>query len=123
MYKEVIAQGSLGEIINMGNIWFIPKVGDPKSITSWRPITLLNVSYKILAKSIAKRVKYFLLLNVRPEQTGFFKGRYIMDNIIGIWEGMERAHQSNQDILFMKIDFEKAYDKVEWDFSSWCLRP
>eukprot|EP01018_Ginkgo_biloba_P035967 Gb_19124 [translate_table: standard] len=76
VYKEAITKGSLGEIINRGDIRFIPKAGDPKLISSWRPITLLNVSYKILTKSIAKRVKHFLPWIVRLEQTSIIKGRY-----------------------------------------------
>jgi len=44
------------------------------------------------------------------------QGRYILDNVITIWEGMQWAQSLGQDALFIKIDFEKAYDRIEWRF-------
>jgi hypothetical protein len=76
----------------------------------------LNVSYKIIAKALALKIRHLLPLIVRPEQTGFIKSRYILDNIIAVWEGMEWARQSKQAALFLKIDFAKAYDRIEWPF-------
>ena len=42
------------------------------------------------------------------------KSRYILDNIIVFWEGMEWAHKSKQKAIFLKIYFAKAYDHIEW---------
>lgn len=53
VYLESMHTGSLGGIINSGNIKFIPNPGDPKIITNWRLITLLNFSYKIIDKDLA----------------------------------------------------------------------
>lgn len=44
------------------------------------------------------------------------KGRFILDAIIDLWEGVEYVEEIEQDYLFFKIDFQKAYDKLEWDF-------
>lgn len=60
VYKDGVWKKSLWAIINQGFIKFIPKVEDPQLIISWWAITLLNVSYKILAKAIALRIKYIL---------------------------------------------------------------
>lgn len=49
-------------------------------------------------------------------QNGFVKGRYILDNEIIIWEGMEWDHSFDHEALFIKIDFEKVYDQIEWNF-------
>lgn len=57
-----------------------------------------------------------LPLIIRPEQIGFIMGRYILDNVIIIWEGMEWARSSNHDTIFIKIDFKKAYDRIEQNF-------
>ena len=57
-----------------------------------------------------------LPLIVRPEKTGFIKSRYILNNIIVVWEGMEWARKSKQKAIFLKIDFSKAYDRIEWPF-------
>ena len=116
VYLEAYHAKILGAIINKGNIKFIPKVGDSKDICNWRPITLLNVSYKIDAKVLALKIRHMLPSIVRPKQTGFLKSRYILDNIIAIWEGMEWASKSKQSAIFLKIDFAKAYDRIEWPF-------
>lgn len=44
------------------------------------------------------------------------KGRFILDAIILLWEGIEHVEKSHQVFLFIKIYFDKAYDKLEWDF-------
>lgn len=50
------------------------------------------------------------------KQKDFIKGRHLFEAVIALWEGMEMAKETGQDITFMKIDFEKAYDRVEWQF-------
>ena len=116
VYKEALVSGSLGSMLNKGNIKFIPKPEDPKMITNWLPITLLNVSYKTIVKALGLKVWPLLPLIIRPEQIGFIMGRYILDNVIIIWEGMEWARSSNHDTIFIKIDFKKAYDRIEQNF-------
>ena len=49
-------------------------------ISNWRPITLLNVDYKITAKVIGRRVEQILPKVIHPDQTAFIKGRYILGN-------------------------------------------
>ena len=61
-----------------GVIMFIPKEdGSLLELSNWRPITLLNVDFKIAAKAIAKRLESILPNLIHPDQTGFVKGRYI----------------------------------------------
>ena len=74
------------------------------------------MSYKIITKSLALKLRLLLDLIIWPEKIGFFKVCYILDNVIIVWEGMEWAQVSNQEALFIKIDFEKAYDRIEWNF-------
>ena len=77
---------------------------------------LLNVSYKILAKIMALRLVNILPKFVNATQTGFIKGRYILENLITIWEAMEWSKCSHQRSSMLLLDFEKAYDMVEWNF-------
>ena len=89
LYTKAISKGTLGLEINKGIIKLLPKDGDKALIKNWRPITLLNVSYKILAKILALR-----LINILPKffcatQTSFIKGRYILENLITYWEAMQ----------------------------------
>ena len=53
---------------------------------------------------------------ILPEQKGFIKGRFILDAIITLWEVLEDAQNLDQPFVFFKIDFDKAYDRIEWDF-------
>jgi len=76
----------------------------------------LNVSYKIIVIAITLKFRSILPLIIQPEKIGFVKGRYILDNVIIVWEGMEWTHKFGKEALFIKIDFEKAYDRVEWNF-------
>jgi hypothetical protein len=76
----------------------IPKDGDKTPVKNWRPITLLNVSYKILAKILTNRIENILPKIRNPTQTGFVKGRYILENLITCWETLEWARSSGQQI-------------------------
>jgi len=83
-------------------------------IKNWRPISLLNCAYKIAAKSIANRIKRTLPLVIVSDQTGFQKNRFIGENIT-----LSNSILSYTDIekipgLLLFIDFEKAFDTLEW---------
>jgi hypothetical protein len=82
LYSEAFTNGTLGQDINRGIIKLLPKEGDKTFIRNWRPITLLNVSYKILAKVMALRLVNLLPKFVNSTQIGFIKGRYILENLI-----------------------------------------
>lgn len=82
-------------------------------LTSWRPITLLNIDYKILAKTIAKRKEPFLPKLIHSDQTGFIKDRYIGQNIRLLSDLMDAKKISG---IFLLVDFEKAFDSIEWSF-------
>ena len=73
---------------------------------------MLNCAYKIYAKALAQRITNRLKEWINKEQKGFIKGRYILDAIIAIWEGMDFSEETQQDYIFFKIDFEKAYDRI-----------
>lgn len=67
VYLKAMHTGSLRSIINRGNIKFISKPRDPNIITNQRPITLLNVRYKIIVKAFALLIHHPIPLFVSPE--------------------------------------------------------
>jgi hypothetical protein len=79
-FSTMLRNGETSELINKGLITLIPKSGDHAKLENWRPITLLGSLYKILAKTLARRLQVFLPNVIRPGQTGFVEGRSILDN-------------------------------------------
>ena len=100
-----------------GVITLIPKEdSDLSSLNNWRPITLLNVDYKIAPKVIAKRIEKVLSLLVSPDQTGFIKGGYIGENISLINDILEQTRTQNIPGILLQLDFQKAFDTIEGKF-------
>ena len=109
--------GKLTELQTQSIITLIPKPGKDNSfLENWRPISLLNVDYKIATKAIANRVKKVLPKLIHNSQTGFMKGRYIGENIRQIFEVLEHAEEQEIPGLIFFSDFEKAFDSVDHDF-------
>jgi hypothetical protein len=53
---------------------------------------------------------------VDPSQTAFLEERYILDNILVTHEIIHYSKVHKEKILVLKVDFEKAYDKMNWNF-------
>ena len=88
---------------------------------NWRPISLLNVDYKILTKALALRIKEVLPNIINETQTGYIKGRQIFQSIRIIQDIMEVTKNENLPGIMLFIDFEKAFDSIEWAFLSKAL--
>ena len=100
-----------------GVITLIPKEdSDLYSLANWHLITLLNVDYKIVSKVITKRLEKVLMLLINPDQTGFIKGRYIGKNIRLINDILEQTKLRNIPGILLQLDFQKAFDTIEWEF-------
>ncbi|KAH7298712.1 hypothetical protein KP509_25G055500 [Ceratopteris richardii] len=94
-----------------GKIKLIPKVDMPKQIGDWRPISMVNIIYKIFAKILALRLKPLIHKVVHPAQIGFIHKRSIYDNILTTQILMEHALDSGQEVVGIQINFEKAFDR------------
>ena len=114
--------GELSSTQKEGIITCIPK-GDKsrKFIKNWRPISLLNVSYKIASGCIANRIKKLLPFIIDLDQSGFLSGRFTGDNIRLIYDILSYSNKENKKGLMVLIDFEKAFDSVSWSFMEKCL--
>ena len=109
--------GKLSVTQKQGIITCIPK-GDKSRefLKNWRPITLLNVIYKIASGCIAERLKTVLSKLISSDQTGFISGRYIGENTRLIYDIMNYTDEFNIPGLLLIIDFEKAFDTISWEF-------
>ena len=109
--------GSMLESLIEGLIFLIPKEGgDGDDIRHWRPITILNSAYKILDKALSLRLQPMLDSLIHATQIGFVKERSILDNIFTFWEAVSLARLEESPLAVLLLDFEKAYDRVDWGF-------
>ncbi|WVZ81338.1 hypothetical protein U9M48_028727, partial [Paspalum notatum var. saurae] len=108
--------------LNFGNIILIPKVGDSSKIQYYRPICLLNVSFKIFTKVATNRIIKVAHNIIRPSQVAFLPGRNITEGAVVLHETLHELNKKKLNGVIFKIDFEKAYDKVRWDFLQQTMR-
>ena len=89
---------------------------DRRQIKNWRPISLVNVDVKIGSKAIAKRMEKVLPHIIHHNQNAYVKGRTIFDAVRTIDDIMSYTASKNISSLLVAIDFEKAFDSVNWNF-------
>jgi len=92
------------------------KKGNPEDLENWRPISLLNVDYKIIARVLALRLQNVLPSIISMDQQGFIKNRFIGYNIRQIQDIIDYAELVKIDGAILFLDFKKAFDTLEWDF-------
>ena len=105
--------------LNHTYIALIPKIGKPRKVADFRPISLCNVIYRIITKVIANRLKHILQHVISPAQSAFIPNRLITDNIIIGYECFHKIRHSKgkmNGLVALKLDISKAYDRVEWKF-------
>lgn len=102
--------------LNFGTIILLPKCSDAATIQQYRPICLLNVSFKIFTKTLTNRVSGVADKVIGPTQSAFIPGRNIMEGAVILHETIHELHRKKQSEVILKIDFEKAYDKAKWSF-------
>lgn len=99
-------------------IVLIPKVPTPKDLTQFRPISLCRVLYKLLTKTIVNRLKLILPKVVALDQCSFVPGRQITNNVMIVQEVLHsmRKKRGVRGMMILKLDLEKVYDRVSWNF-------
>jgi hypothetical protein len=102
--------------LNFGIITVLPKEKEVKNIQQYRPICMLNVSFKIFTQVLANRLTSVACRITKPSQSAFLPGRYILEGVVVLHETIHELKRKRQRGLILKLDFEKAYDKVNWDF-------
>ena len=101
--------------INFALITLIPKE-EGASMKKFRPITLLNCSNNFFPKVLTNRINLVADRLICSNQTTFIRGRYILESVIMTHEIIHSVHQRVEHGVVLKLDYEKAYDKVNWEF-------
>eukprot|EP00253_Pinus_taeda_P010417 PITA_10417 len=112
--EESRMKGEVYRPFNATFIALIPKKEDPGIFEDFRPISLCNCIYKIIAKVIAIRIFPFLSKNISSEQFGFLDGRQIHEAIGVAQEVIHSVRQKKKKGAVLKIDLSKAFDRVSW---------
>lgn len=107
--------------LNFGVITLLPKE-DAIQIQQYRPICMLNVSFKIFTKVATNHIAGIAHQVISLTQTAFMPGRHILEGVVVLHETIHELHRKKLDGVLFKIDFEKAYDKVKWPFLQQSLR-
>lgn len=77
---------------------------------------MLNVAFKLITKVLAVRLSRVAGKIIRECQTTFIPGRYILDSVVILHEVIHELSVRKLEGIILKLDFEKAYDKVQWSF-------
>ncbi|GAU10142.1 hypothetical protein TSUD_420060, partial [Trifolium subterraneum] len=112
-----LATGAFPPTLNMTNIALIPKGDSQVSMKDWRPISLCNVLYKLVAKVLANRLKRILDKCISNSQSAFVPGRSILDNAmvaIEVIHHMKAKTKGKLGDVALKLDISKAYDRIDW---------
>jgi hypothetical protein len=115
--KRFFQDGTMPEGVNETTIVLIPKSNEACELKDFRPISLCNVVYKVVAKCIINRLRPMLQGLISHNQSAFIPGRLITDNALVAFEcfhSIQRNTKIANDFCAYKLDLSKAYDRVDW---------
>lgn len=96
----------------------IPKTNRPETIKQFRPLSLCNVTFQLVTKVLVNRLKELLKTVISPTQSSFVPGMQIIDNVVICQEMVHSLwhKRGRKGGMILKIDLDKAYDRLEWSF-------
>ncbi|MCG8049147.1 MAG: reverse transcriptase domain-containing protein [Candidatus Thiodiazotropha endolucinida] len=87
-----------------------------ENMKNWRPISLLNIDYKIITKVLATRLSKVIENVIHQDQTCSVKSRSIFDNVHLLRNIIDYVDQKDLPCIFLNLDQEKAFDRVSHEF-------
>lgn len=100
--------------LNYDTITLLPKIKEANKIQQYRLICLLNCIYKLITKVLTIRVEPYVEKLINRAQIAFLKGRNILSGVMCFHEIIHETKRRKEVGVILKLDFEKAYDKVNW---------
>ena len=120
-YNEAFTEGKLSISHRQILITLLFKKEDRKKFKNYRPISLSNVDYKILAFVLSKRLQKVMAKLISMEQVSYINNRYIGQNIRLLLDTIDYVNNNNKTGALLFLDFQKAFDSLEWNFIHKCL--
>ncbi|GKV16725.1 hypothetical protein SLEP1_g27324 [Rubroshorea leprosula] len=116
--NKALSNGYFDPDLARAHVVLIPKEHSLDTVQKFRPISLLNVAYKVLSKVLVNRLWPYLQELIGPQQSSFLSGRSTTDNIILTQEVVHSMQQlrGGRGAMVLKIDLHKAFDSVDWTF-------
>ncbi|GKV50170.1 hypothetical protein SLEP1_g56883 [Rubroshorea leprosula] len=85
------------------------------------PISLIGSLYKIVAKLLASRLRSVIADIIGEHQLAFIEGRHLCEGVVTANEIIDKAKRKKKKSFVFKVDFEKAFDKVNWNFLDYMM--
>ncbi|XP_058222888.1 uncharacterized protein LOC131332605 [Rhododendron vialii] len=123
--KSFFHSSHLLRLVNQMLITLIPKVGCPTTPGQFCPISLCNVSYKLITKILANRLRDILPSIILENQSAFVGGWQISNNILiahEIMHSVKNRRYGRKGWVALKLDMAKAFDRLEWSYLEAVLR-
>ena len=119
--KHILDINTLTLSQNRAMLTLLYKKGEREDIANWRPISLLNVDYKIITKLFSERLKPLLPQIIHSDQKGYVNGRNISEANRLLQDIIDYSEQNNINSSIIFLDYQKAFDRVEWGWALKCL--
>ncbi|XP_031120628.1 uncharacterized protein LOC116023758 [Ipomoea triloba] len=118
MVNQALVSGMVNNSLLTAFITLIPKKEVLETAADFRPITLLNVAFKVISKVLVNRLRPIMQNLIGPHQNSFLPGRSTMDNVILTQEVVHTmsSKKGKKGFMIVKVDLHKAYDSVSWSF-------
>lgn len=121
MFLEFYSNARLPKCLSSNFLTLVPKMSSPQGLGDFRPISLLGSLYKLLSKVLAARLAKVIDSIISHNQSAFIKRRHIADEVVELNELIDLARKRGRRRVIFKVDFEKGYDSVSWDFLDYML--
>ena len=121
-FNDAREKGHLFITHRRGILTLIPKKGSQMLLKNKRPICLLDIVYKLIAKVLSNRLSKVICSIINRDQTGFLKNRYIGENIRQIADVIDYCKMDNINGILLAIDYSSAFDCLEHDFLMQALK-
>lgn len=121
MLNETFSKGQLPDSLKTAVVTLLYKKDSKEMLKNYRPISLTNYDYKILAFVLSARIQKIIHKLISRNQTAYIKSRFIGNNVRLVADLIDYSETFSVPGIMLSLDFEKAFDTINWEFMFKCL--